>query len=416
MTNLITNLAKDNNQGRKIKEALQADVTTVQGQQLLFDVAKTNNWFEDGKEKSVVIAEEDGVEGFIEFRETFSNALSFFWASIEGNHRLIAALCALLKCIPKHSSPICPAKRDDDHFFSSECSGLHCDDALADLHNGKLDDLVTTFSTQLYVELLGSKKNATKKSPAKMLEEKIFLEYSKVIARDKHDSSKSTVSSGVIRIAEAFMPKQNETARPTDGTMYFSGEKIKVTPRKGIKDPQQSSYKKNAALASYLDDPSVDKKPFRDLLENITFAEKDTNEEIKLPPGLSPQTAILNTTANSVKATMAELIGTSIAKTMGMGEIKRLALLLARGFYDNPTEPKIKLSETLEDKLGLTLPPLYDPSDRTSVDLTVLHFFVEWIVAANMSEDSGLIFNALDKICREMTEFGEDVVKQSLSE
>lgn len=413
---LITNLAENTSQGKKIKKALQADVTTVKGQELLFEVAKTNNWFDDGKEESVIIAEEDGVEGFVTFRDTFSNAISFFWASIEGNHRLIAALCALLKCAPKHGSPICPATRSDEHFFSAKCSGINCDDVLADLHNGKVSDLVTTFATTLHVELLGSKKNATKERPAKVLEQKIFLEYSKMIAGDKHDSSKSTVSSGIIRIAEAFMPAQNDKARPTDGTMYWNRKKIEVTPRMDITEPEQSSYVENPVLQRYVNEPSVDKEPFKDLVQTITFRDEDTNEDIKFPPRLSQQTAILNTSANSVKATMTELIGTNVAKTMGMNEIKRLALLLATGFYDNSTEPKSSLSETLQEKMGITLPALYNPSDQTSIDLTVLHFFVEWILAANMSEDSDLIFKALDNICREMSVFGEDSVKKSLGE
>ena len=84
VTNIIEALRKASIESTEIKEALTADVTTVNGQKKLLRIARKKGWFEKGKGDRVQVADRDGVDGMLKFRDAFSSALSFFWASVEG--------------------------------------------------------------------------------------------------------------------------------------------------------------------------------------------------------------------------------------------------------------------------------------------------------------------------------------------
>ena len=126
---------------------------TTHNHQPLLRIARKNGWFEKGKGDRVEVADRDGVDGLLKFRDAFSSALSFFWTSIEGNHRVIAGASALLKCKPRHDSPIKSARRGEDHFLTGQDIGVESVDPLEELHAGSTS-LVTHFQTPIYVEFL----------------------------------------------------------------------------------------------------------------------------------------------------------------------------------------------------------------------------------------------------------------------
>eukprot|EP00986_Skeletonema_menzelii_P009208 scaffold4139_cov72-Skeletonema_menzelii.AAC.3 len=416
VTKLTTDLKEETKSGNEIRDALKADVTTVHGQRKLLQVARENNWFEKDKEDSVIVAERDGIEGFLKFRDTFSEALSFFWCSIEGNHRIIAALCALFKCIPKHNSPIRKAEETDEHFFSGQHSGIEADDPLKELHTGEVKGLVTHFRTIITVDLLGSKLQATENSTAQTLENDILLSISKMIATEKHGSSYSTLATNYILVANRLTPDKDMPAQTTNGMFYCNGSKIEEKAKKDIKDPKDGAFQDNQVLNNYLRDSSVLGSALQALLENIHFTEEGTNKRICIPARMSVNTAIQDTETKSLKTSMAEIIGTALAEGMKIGKDEREALLFAKKYYDNSIQPQIDLNDSLAAKLGVDLPELFDPHNEKSVDLSVLHFITEWIVAANMNVDLELLQKALDKLSRELSNMGEKEVKDCLGE
>ena len=413
VTNFIATIRKASIESTEIKEALKADVTTVNGQKTLLRIARKNGWFKKGEEDRVQAADRDGVDGMLIFRDAFSSALSFFWASVEGNHRVITGASALFKCKPRHDSPIKIARRGEDHFLTGQDIGVESVDPLEELHAGSTS-LVTHFQTPIYVDVLGSKLQATELATAKTLERQLLLSISKTIADEKHASSQATLAIRYSQVAIRFSPDKNKIAQKSDGSFYCDGEEIEEKSNKDILDPKDGAFQSNNILNDYVNDSSPFGEPLKRVLSTLHFKEEDTDARIDLPAWMNANTAMLNAEAKSVKRAMSELIGTANATVMSFSEREKRALLLCNKFYGNTNKPMVKLNEKLAEELGLDLPELFDPDSEKSIDLTVLHFITEWMIAANMNNNLDLLQQALDSLSRELSNMGEKVVKECL--
>ena len=415
VTTFIATLLEASIESAEIKEALTADVTTVNGQTKLLQIARKNGWFKEGKGDSVKAADRDGVDGMLQFRNAFSSALSFFWASVEGNHRIIVTSAALLKCKPRHDSPMKRARREEDHFLTGQDIGVESDDPLEELHAGDTS-LVTDFQTRIHVDVLGSKLQATELATAKTLERLLLLFISKTIADEKHASSQATIAAGFSEVVTKFTPDKDKTAQKSDGSFYCDGEEIKEKSNKHILNPKDGAFQSNEVLNNYVTDSSAFGGPLNRVLSTIHLNEEETDARIALPARMNANTAIQNAEAKSVKRAMSELIGTAIATVMSFSEREKQALLLSNKFYDNTNKPGVQLNKKLAEKLGLDLPELFEPDSEKSIDLSVVHFITEWMVAANMNNDLELLRNALDKLSRDLSNMGEKEVKECLGE
>lgn len=417
LTRMINDLKEDNDMGKKIRSVLASDMTTKAGQERLLQLAIENKWLKQGMESTVKVASEDGILGFLIFRESFSEALNFFWCSVEGNHRLIATLCVLFNCIPAYDMDFVKAEKGDDHYCDGSILGIESDDPFANVRAGKIEgEIRSHFGLKIRVNIMGSKKQATKEAPADLLVKICLLRLSRMISDEKHGSSSSTVGKILTEIAQMWIPRKDTVVKKTDGTFQVEGNEIKEdSKREKLKD---CPYNSNRVLQDYLKNPSIDGAPLHRLLSSVTFKEKGTDKTINvLSASFTANTAILHGNDKSVRKSLCELIGICVAREFGIDENKTLALLYGNEFFANRIDPKTHLKDEQKEILGgTTLPSVCDYTSSESNKCLVALFITEWILAANLTNDTDVIRDALIMLNREMTERGEERVIEVLGE
>jgi hypothetical protein len=410
---LIENLAKDTTIGKRIKEAFAADLLTSDGQRLFLDVAKENKWLQEGKEDDVIVSEVDGVRGFMIFRDTFSKALSFFYCSVEGNHRIIAAICALLKCKPNSCGPIKAANPGDNHHFSGDYAGIDSDDPLVEEFDLEDGESCSTFNTVLQVDLLGSKKQATPDWPAELLLEKIQRRLSEIVAETKRNSSYRTTAAAITPLVGPLMPEKNVSAKSSDGSFYMNG--IKIEEGKKTKK-EDSAFYFNDVLSGFVHNPSAIGKHLQGLLSDITFKETGTDNHMRInDTRLSIDNAIISQDNKTLRRSITEIIGTALASVLEVDEAKRRALLFVDNYYGNSAvRPRIDMTKAQKEMLGVYFPGLFKYSSEESKILTLNIFITEWFIAANVNNAKDLLTKAINQMNTDMASFGESNVKESL--
>lgn len=410
---LIENLAKDTTIGKRIKEAFAADLLTSDGQRLFLDVAKENKWLQEGKEDDVIVSEVDGVRGFMIFRDTFSKALSFFYCSVEGNHRIIAAICALLKCKPNSCGPIKAANPGDNHHFSGDYAGIDSDDPLVEEFDLEDGESCSTFNTVLQVDLLGSKKQATPDWPAELLLEKIQRRLSEIVAETKRNSSYRTTAAAITPLVGPLMPEKNVSAKSSDGSFYMNG--IKIEEGKKTKK-EDSAFYFNDVLSGFVHNPSAIGKHLQGLLSDITFKETGTDNHMRInDTRLSIDNAIISQDNKTLRRSITEIIGTALASVLEVDEAKRRALLFVDNYYGNSAvRPRIDMTNAQKEMLGVYFPGLFKYSSEESKILTLNIFITEWFIAANVNNAKDLLTRAINQMNTDMASFGESNVKESL--
>lgn len=415
LTRMINDLKEDNDMGKKIRSVFASDMTTRAGQEALLQLAIENKWLKKGMESTVKVASEDGIVGFLKFRESFSEALNFFNCSIEGNHRLIATLCVLFNCIPSYEMDFVKAEKGDAQYCHGSVLGIESDDPFANVHAGKIEGAIRShFGLKIRVNIMGSKKQATKEAPASLLVSVCLLRLSTKISQEKHGSSSSNVGKIFTEIAHLWMPGKNAAIRRTDGTFYIDGEKIEETSKRNTLE--DCPYHSNPVLKAFVEDPSINGGPIHRLLTSVAFKEMVTNQTINVgEANFNMNTAVIGKADKSVRKSMLELIGICVARAFGINEEKTMALLFCNDFFANRIDPKAELDDEQKANLGgTTLPKLFDYTSIESNKYIVALFIAEWILAAILANDTNVLQDALIKLSREMTNHGEDRVTEIL--
>ena len=285
----------------EVTDALTANVTTVKGQKKLLNIARKYGWI-DESHKQVELAKEDGAVGFGHFHTAFTSALRFYVTAVEGNHRLLVLLAALLRCKVERDSVFKPSNPGDETFLTTSFIGREenengnedvMEEAFARLNSSDKDERSTAILSHLLdVHITVAKKTATKTFTASALSEKLLHERSVEMSSKKINSTLANKYRNVCKHDGVVRDRAEDitNAIGRDSVLVYQSKEVKIA---GVKARAKRNVKE------FQDDPSNSLPPFVDYytnpIENYAQLQKEVqlavgrgqNETVKLPVNLT---------------------------------------------------------------------------------------------------------------------------------
>ena len=284
LSHLIDVLNGDDGSGtdetkREISEALTANVTTVEGQRKLLSTARKHHWL-DESQNEVNVAVQDGIEGFGHFYTSFTASLKFYVTAVEGNHRLIALLAALLRCKVKRESGYFfkPSNPGDPTFLTNSFVGIEDNehDAMENaLEKLKKSDSDAILSHPFDAHITVASRTATESFPAPHLAETLLAEKSKNVSKRKLGSTVLNIYRGLTKHNSVRRDHEDWTEKEvgTNGKIVSKG---KVLTIKGLR------ARTARTLEEFEDDPSFTEEPLTQYYENPMREYETCQNEVQL--------------------------------------------------------------------------------------------------------------------------------------
>ncbi len=285
LSNLVDVLNGDDGSGndeakREISEALTANVTTVRGQQKLLSTARKHNWL-DERNQQVELADEDGVVGYGHFYTSFTAALKFYITAVEGNHRLLAILAALLRCQVQRESVFKPSKPGDETFLTKAFIGIEesdedaMRDALEKLNNSDSDAIL---SHLLDAHITVAAKTATESFTATHLSDLHLHQISRNASKKKTQSTVPNIYRGLSE--SNVIKRDHEDWAAIDigpgSTLVYQGEEIEMN---GVKS------RASRPIGQFKSDPSNSLEPIVQYHNNPMQQYENCQNEVKMKVG-----------------------------------------------------------------------------------------------------------------------------------
>ncbi len=298
LSHLIDALNGDDGSGtdetkREISEALTANVTTVEGQRKLLSAARKHHWL-DESQNEVNVAVEDGIEGFVHFYTSFSAALKFYVTAVEGNHRLIAIMAALLRCKVERESGhfFIPSNLGDPTFLTKSFVGI--EDNEHDAMENALEKLKLSNSDAILGHLFDAhitvaSKTATESFPATHLAETLLAEKSKNVSKKKTGSTVLNIYRGLYKHNSVTRDHEDWTEKKV-GTNSKIVSNDKVLSIKGLRARDARTFEEfeddphftDDSLTQYYENPMREYEPCQNKVQ-LRVGGEEQNEEVKLP-------------------------------------------------------------------------------------------------------------------------------------
>lgn len=408
---------RDKDKKTQIMDALTANITTVKGQKKLLRIARMYGWIDETKEK-VKVANEDGAVGFGEFHTAFTSALKFYVTAVEGNHRLLALLAALLRCIVERNSVFKPSNPGDDTFLTTSFIGTEenengdedaMEKAFARLNSSDKQHKTTAIlSHYLDVNITVAKKTATKSFNATHLSEMLLHQQSKRMGLRKTNATTANKYRNVSKHDGVLRDRDEDTEEDIDANsvLVYQGKEIKLD---GVK------ARKKRTVEQFRDDPSNSLQPFVNYHSNPSKYYSEMQNEVRLKIGEGPNDTVklpVNLTMRNFgypknKASVIEynkrILFPLLLQMQGNGvpggtpvlEVKQIGALLAGGMCaPRPSIPSVDTPQKDDGHYDDT-PVLFEPSTE-GIMVTSSLALVYLIESAKLCDSTELLEKTFD--------------------
>ena len=271
----------------EITNALTVNVTTVEGQKTLLNTARKYGWL-DESQKKVKLAKKDGAVGFGHFHKSFTAALSFYVTAVEGNHRLLAILAALLRCKVETGSVFTPSEHGDETFLTKTFIGIEenedciddaMEDAFAKLNSSDKDERSRAILSHLLdAQITVASKTATKSFTAIVLSENVLHRISREMSLKKTNSTVANKYRGMSCHDSVVRDRAEDTTNAIgqDSVLVYQGEEVKM---EGVR------ARKKRTVEQFRIDPSITLPPIVTYHTNPLETYEQCQDQVQLKVG-----------------------------------------------------------------------------------------------------------------------------------
>jgi len=416
---LVRVVNENKEENHKLKEVLMGDMTTVEGRTKLVRYAMEHGWFKESHADSVVVGTENNYKAFIEFRQTFSDALNFFMVSVEGNNRIIALTAGMLKTIISKNMTFTPKQQGMEGFLSKQSLGIdvlddQSNDAMGSFFDGTSSNSATKPNTEMRFQLIVAREQATVCNTAETLVRDLILPVSKKASDVKLKSSRPSIASrGLYTMGYMYAnanKRSGENDSVTRGFLYEDGTLI---DQKRKKDRSDLSDLKDDALfgkdrfSRFTLNPAIGGEEFKDAMDAFHMIDQDGNKlplfhDTCLDSLLGPKNLKTNESDTSLMSNHKRFLTFMLGKDVFEMNHDHLLTLLFSGFVEDAILPKFdipkKLSEVLKSKVES-----WQIGNEDGLKQALLSFMMDVIIAGNVLKKEKTVQNAFNKFALEMT-------------
>ena len=400
-----------NNGGPKLTElnaVLSGDMTKTADRKKLLEYAIRHSWLKEGtmlegSKTRVIVDGGEGYDGYIAFRQSFSDALTFFIVSVEGNNRVIALIASLLKTKIEDEMNFTAKKEGDKGYHSG----------LDDFFKGTGSPNAVKPTTTIPLRLMAAKKQATESTTAERLVREHVHYTSEKASDNKVFSSRKSSASKLLYVYTDLTPQDNDSkVEPpdTNGELYLNKEFLNQNKR--------SARKKMTKLSQ---DPVLDSDEFKNFMGKPVpgSAEYDrcfdafkmrTSEEefchVLSPLSLDNLLRKSNLTSKD-KSDVSNLSGKKLffipilANVLGLTK-SHVDTLLVGGFAEDKVMPTIDLPKELKDKFEAEV-SRWNLESTPSLNEALLAFMMDAVVAGSVLKKGHIVKEFLTELAKMMT-------------
>lgn len=409
---------------RRLRDALQGNITTTTGQKALLEVAVERAWFLKDAPKP---ADEDGIEGYHRFRQDFSSELKFFGTAVDGNHRWVSGLGTLMRTKASRDTPLTPSSEGDENFLSDEYLGRdeNTGERCQSLVGLAIQDLVNSNRTSqlnlpLEVDLIAARKDVDEESgeySAQKLLQDLLVSASKAHAEGKQDSSRSNGFSRLAKSLHHFKP--NPTGRVPSQTgmlLITQGARGDLIENPRFDAPTQEErrnfdlktnpFTTHGVIARYMNNPEAN------IFETLRKLRLEVDNSIRFPfPATLTKENIVSGVpkgSDSLLYHYNRVIGILLLKVLSkeiLGEPfdkDMIAAIVEGGLFAEKPFHSVKMNDKTRADLGNIVTPQPFGDDQTSHVLTLTLLFCDMLSVSNLYKVDELFNAVLDKLALEI--------------
>lgn len=403
----------------KLKEVLMGDMTTVEDRRKLVRYAKEHGWFKEGHANSVVEGTDNSYEAFIEFRQTFSDALTFFMVSVEGNNRIISLTAGMLKSIISKYMTFTPKQEGMEGFLSKQSLGIdvldgQSNDAMGSFFDGTSSNSATKPNTEIRCQLIVAREQATKTNTAEMLVRELIHSVSKKVSDGKVNSSRSSIASRGLHTMSYIYANANKRSAENDavtrGFLFEDGtliEQGRKRHRQDIGDLKEDPLFGKERFSDFTRDPTLGGKAFKDAMKGFHMMDQDGNKlpifhNTCLDSLLGPKNLKKDESDTSLMSNQRRFLTFMVGMEVLEMKHEHLLTLLFSGIVEDALLPKLEIPNKLKDVLKSKVES-WQIGNEDGLKQVLLSFMMDVIIAGNVLKKEETVQNAFNKIALEMT-------------
>lgn len=398
-----------NKGGPKLTElnaVLSGDMTKQEDRKKLLEYAIRHSWLkegtlQEGRKPKVIIDGGEGYDGYIAFRQSFSDALTFFIVSVEGNNRVIATIASLLKTKIEDGMNFTPKKEGDDGYHSG----------LDDFFNGTGCPSAVKPTTEISVRLMAAKQQATETHTAEKLVREHVHYTSEKASDNKVLSSRKSTASKLLFVYNDLTPQDNDSKiepPDTNGELYlnekFLNQKKRSVRKKMTKLGQDPVYE-SEVFKNFMDKPVPGSDGYVRCFDSFKMQTREEEFCHVLSP-LSLDNLLRNSTTTDV-SDVSNLSSKKRFYTVILGKVLGLTrshvdTLLVHGFVEDRVMPSLDIPKELKDKLEAEV-DRWNLDSAPGLNEALLAFMMDAVVTGSVLKKGHVVKEFLTELAKIMT-------------